>query len=842
MSSTRALSLSMLGASALVAAGGISTALGQHLAGSADALAIAPLVDDVRDYSSAHSVILLAGFAGIAVAFAMAATTLVRERSRSRQNSKLLVREVSELRARHDRYATLIASEPQVIVSWPSRDAEPIIEGDAAIVVPGQQARRVLAFGSWLVPSHAQALEHALNALKNGGERFRLGLRGLDGRYFEADGRAISGQAVFRLRETTVDRQELSRTRDALAGARGDLSALRTMLDAMAQPIWLRDHDGALIWVNHAYAMAVGAMDGAEVIARQIEILDTKSREAVRAAISNGSMFTGRVTVTIAATKLSFEVVESPGGNGTAGMASDVSALETARVDLDRLKDAHARTLDRLPTAVAIFDADKRLVFHNAAYRKLWAIDDAFLASAPGDSELLDRLRSERKLPEQADFRKWKGELLSSYRATAPQDHWWYLPDGRTLHVVVTPNVHGNGAGGVTYVFDDVTERFRLESRYNALMRMQGETLDSLREGVAVFGSDGGLKLSNPAFSDLWQLDDELITSRPHVDVVARHCAALSADSSIWSDIRLAVAGLHDTRTRHTFRVVRLDGAALDCSAAPLPDGSTLLTCTDMTASVSVERALTERNDALEKASRIRDDFVHHVSYELRSPLTSAIGFAQLLAEETVGPLNAKQREYADHITRSSESLLALINDILDLATIDNGGVEMVMGDVDVAEAVAGAIRGIEVRLAEKAVKLRVDVPVDIGTFQGDAKRVRQVLYNLLSNAVSTSHEGGAIIVSAERDTAEIRIAVMDDGSGLTPEQLERLVSRAKATTNVGLSVDVGLSLASSFVELHGGRIEVTSAPGNGTRIVCAFPIMHVLDEIKDKSGKEVAA
>lgn len=797
-----------------------------------------------------HSLIILAGFVGLASAFAMAVVALGRERGKARRARIALARELADLRSRHDRYATLIAAEPQIIVSWPSRQGEPLIEGDIDLVAPGQPARRVLAFGSWLAPAHAQALENALDALKNGGERFHLGLRAIDGRYFEADGRAISGQAVFRLRETTAERQELARVRDALAGARGDLSALRTMLDALAQPIWLRDREGTLIWVNLAYAAAVGAADGAEVVSRQMEILDAATRTDVRAAIERGMVYSGRVQSTVQSAQLTLEVVESSAGGGTAGIATDVTAVERARHDLMRLKQAHARTLDRLPTAVAIFDANKRLVFHNEAYRKLWKLDEEFLASAPSDGDILERLRSERKLPEQADFRKWKGELLMAYRSSEPRDHWWYLPDGRTLDVVVTPNAPvkdgvaaaGSNGGGVTYVFDDVTERFRLESRYNALMRMQGETLDSLREGVAVFGSDGGLKLSNPAFSDLWQLDDDTIAGRPHVDVIAARCAALSTDKGIWADISMAVAGLHDTRTRRTFRVTRLDGATLDCATAPLPDGSTLLTFTDMTASVSVERALMERNEALETASRIRDDFLHHVSYELRSPLTSAIGFAQLLAEETVGPLNAKQREYADHITRSSESLLTLINDILDLATIDNGGVEMVLGDVDVAEAVAAAIRGIEDRLTEKDVRLRVDVPVDIGTFQGDAKRVRQVLYNLLSSAVGASESGGTITVGAVREGGEVHLSVTGSGRGLTDAQVERLLTRSAPRGEVGLSVDVGLSLVRAFVELHGGRIEASSQAGAGTRVVCTFPAAQQGLDREGSGGKEAAA
>ena len=118
----------------------------------------------------------------------------------------------------------------------------------------------------------------------------------------------------------------------------------------------------------------------------------------------------------------------------------------------------------------------------------------------------------------------------------------------------------------------------------------------------------------------------------------------------------------------------------VDCTTVPLPDGATLVTFHDVTDSVNVERALRERNEALEDADKIKIDFVHHVSYELRSPLTNIIGFVHLLGDPATGPLAPKQREYLDYITVSTNTLLALINNILDLATIDAGRMQLNLG------------------------------------------------------------------------------------------------------------------------------------------------------------------
>ena len=196
--------------------------------------------------------------------------------------------------------------------------------------------------------------------------------------------------------------------------------------------------------------------------------------------------------------------------------------------------DAHRRTLDQLATGVAIFGADHTLTFYNAAYRSLWDLDSRLPRPGPTDSALLDRLRAARKLPEQQDFRQWKNQLHEAYRALEAREYLWHLPDGRTLRVVTTPNPEG----GVTYLFDDVTERLDLERRFDALIRVQGETLDNLAEAVAVFASDGRLRLHNPAFQHMWKLPPEVLAERPHIEAVIAWCAPLQPEDETLRALR----------------------------------------------------------------------------------------------------------------------------------------------------------------------------------------------------------------------------------------------------------------------------------------------------------------
>jgi len=265
----------------------------------------------------------------------------------------------------------------------------------------------------------------------------------------------------------------------------------------------------------------------------------------------------------------------------------------------------------------------------------------------------------------------------------------------------------------------------------------------------------------------------------------------------------------------------------VDCRTVPLPDGATLVTFHDVTDSVNVERALRERNEALEDADKIKIDFVHHVSYELRSPLTNIIGFVHLLGDPGTGPLAPKQREYLDYITVSTNTLLALINNILDLATIDAGRMQLNLGPVDIRATMAAAAEGVQDRLVSAGLVLDIRAPDSIGSFVADERRVRQILFNLLANAVSFSPAGGTITLSAERRSDALVFAVTDHGPGIPPEVLEKVFDWFE-THSLGShhrGTGIGLSLVRSFVELHGGTVNIASEVGEGTTVTCTFPL-----------------
>ncbi len=357
-------------------------------------------------------------------------------------------------------------------------------------------------------------------------------------------------------------------------------------------------------------------------------------------------------------------------------------------------------------------------------------------------------------------------------------------------------------------------------------MRVQRETLDNLAEAVAVFGSNGRAQLFNPPFVQMWKLSPDTMAQQPHIETIREWCKPLFDDDAAWQAIRAAITGIDD-RISVPLKLERKDGSVLDCMTMPLPDGATMLTFQDVTDTVNVERALRERNEALEAADQMKVDFVHHVSYELRSPLTTIIGFAHFLSDPSTGPMTQKQSEYLNYITTSTNALLAIINNILDLATIDAGAMTLNLGLVDIRKTIDDAVAGIQDRLARDNIALGLDIDPSIENFVADERRVVQVLYNLLANAVGFSPQSGAITLMAQHNSNSVMFSVTDSGPGMPDEVKNRAFdwfeSHANGSRHRGAGL--GLSLVRSFVELHGGNVQVDFIVGKGTTVTCSFPI-----------------
>jgi signal transduction histidine kinase len=270
------------------------------------------------------------------------------------------------------------------------------------------------------------------------------------------------------------------------------------------------------------------------------------------------------------------------------------------------------------------------------------------------------------------------------------------------------------------------------------------------------------------------------------------------------------------------------DGRHFQFAAVPLPDGNALLTMVDVTDSTRIEAALRERATALEEADRIKTDFVANMSYELRTPLTSIGGFAELLAGGYAGEMTVKGTDYVSAILESVERLSKLINDVLDLTTADTRGVALEKERVDIAGLCRAAVETAKPRAAEKAQKLDVDISASAGHVFGDARRLRESVEHVLHNAMAYTDRKGRVSLSADGDKKQAVIRISDNGSGISAEDLPRVFNRFDRVAEAGVrgeaALGLGLPLTREFIEAHGGTVELHSEQAKGTIVTLTIP------------------
>jgi signal transduction histidine kinase len=766
--------LSLLAASPAVAQSGVPVSLG----------GIAPV-----------AVVLGAGAFSL-IAMAVVRSILVDTRAARRRASS----QIADLRNMVDEYESLIAGSRELTVLWTDESAtpaEPRILGDASAVLPmGRQPHSVLNLRSWLGPAEANRLQELLDNLKMHGHRFSSSLKTLDGRQVRCSGWVMGGAIAMRLRPAYLEPGEEPSV--ALVEA-ADWQCAQAIITHMPEPAFLRLEDGKLDFANPAL------VNLAQTRGKSVENLDL---DALAAAVN--------------CYVVEFDV---PGGIG-GYLASRKSIANTAPAPVVA---PISGLIDNLGSPIAIFNAKRQLVQFNQAYSKLWGLDRLFLTPGTDERAILDKLRTEGRLPNTVDYHTWRANHLKSYERTEPfEADPWHLPDGRTVKLISAP---AGAEGGVVYVFEDMTEWLNMASTNKAFTNVQRETINALSEAVAVFGTNGRLTLWNPRFEELWAQDKSELETAPHIDQIASRCAlALPHDGpTIWRDLKRAIIDLNPTRTDQKGRITRSDGKLIDFSITRLPDGQSMMTFIDVTESASYSKVLKERNDALVAADRLKDAFVENVSYELRSPLTSIIGFAEVLAADESSPLTAQQRDYISYIRASSVSLGVLIDNILDLASVDAGIAELNPERLDVPALIEKARAGISATMPEVTglpAKLVVDIEPNLPPLIADGTRLVQVLYNLLSNAARFAPPGSEIRLSVSSRDNRMLFVIDDEGPGLTDELKSAILTRLDTPAQGGRQrgAGLGLSIVRTFVNLHGGTISAERREPKGSRIIVNLP------------------
>nr|WP_255536321.1 PAS domain-containing sensor histidine kinase [Pacificimonas pallii] len=547
-------------------------------------------------------------------------------------------------------------------------------------------------------------------------------------------------------------------------------------------------------------------------------------RAGARAALAAGELQVREETTVIGGARRRLRVIEIPLPSGeVAGFALDISDRDEARDERDRYAKAQSDTVARLSAGVARFNAERNLESVNQAFQRLFQVSEEMLAQQPEFGRVLEHMREARRLPEQRDFPAWMAARRGWFLSTDPGiEETWVLPDNMVLRVLAQPTPDG----GLMLIFEDQSERLRLASSREQLVRVQDATLQNLQEAVAVFGVSGRLQFHNRAFRELWDIPLAGLEGNPAVDALFTTARVGIRGNDVVDIMRSLINASTDGRSEREGRLLLDNDRFLRFSAVPLPDGNALFTFIDVTDAERIETALRDRNEALEAADMAKSRFVENMSYELRTPLTAIAGFGEMLELGIAGPLNGKQADYVGSIRTSADRLRVMINGIIDLAVSDADGLSLDSEDVDVQaliESVADMSKG---SAKDRGLAFTIDIDADLGTVPGDAVRLKQALYNLVSNAVRFTPEGGRVAVTASGDLEWITIAVVDNGIGIPKEEQDAVFERFYKAANAGASqgVGLGLSLVREIVDLHNGTLELDSAPGEGTAVRMCLP------------------
>ncbi|CAA9526362.1 MAG: FIG056333: sensor [uncultured Sphingosinicella sp.] len=639
-----------------------------------------------------------------------------------------------------------------------------------------------------------------------------------------------TGAVLLWFEDATIEEEQTGSLGAEVERLGSALGALSGLIEAAPFPMWHRGPDLRLAMVNSAYVAAVEAQDGMAVIKAGIELVDeSEGRTPLSQAAAvreKGQAVARTVPATIAGERRMMRVVEVPlGATGVAGYAIDVEELEQAHTDLARFVRAQRDMLDRLSAGVAQFGRDRGLIFYNQPFARLFSLRPDFLADMPEFNRVLDSMRETGNLPEVRDYPDWKqerGRWFTSGLAAHEED--WLLPRGKHLRVVAQPLPDG----GLLLIFEDRTEQIQLASARDTLLRVRTATFDNLFEAVGVFASDGRLHLWNNRFREIWEFEEEQLAAHPRVDLLTPHIAGKLKNPSHAGIVRELVRSATVERKQRSGRVSLADGRDFEFAAVPLPDGNALFTMLDITSSRIIETALRERNEALEDADRLKTAFVSNMSYELRTPLTSIGGFAEMLAEGYAGELPPQAGEYVLAILQSVSRLGALIDNVLDLTQSDSGSLLLAEDAVDLRALTLEGADGVRGEAAESGIEFAVEIDASLGSITGDRRRLGQAIGNVLRNAVEFTGAGGRVLLHGVGTPDEATITVSDNGIGIAASDQTRVFDRFHrtrgGTAGRDEAIGLGLPLAKQFIEAHGGTIDLQSELGEGTTVTIRLP------------------
>gem|GEM_PF-6189958 len=544
--------------------------------------------------------------------------------------------------------------------------------------------------------------------------------------------------------------------------------------DLIQDPFWIRDKNLTLIFVNHAFLNLVNASDLEAVQESNLWICNKVKSDIIAAQalqknepqnlhvpyVKNGQTLFGNISET--------PVIDDDGTVFLFGRLQDKHEEKILKDRVNNLESAVKEILTNISVAASLFDENRRLRFYNKPFMDLWGFDADYLDTAPDHIDILDKLRAKRLLPESRDFKAWKTTLFAPYHDIKQlYEDIWHTPQQKTIKCTISAYTEG----GVVCLQEDVSDHIALEHSHTTLSQNLKNTLNALDEGILLCDSDGKIKVVNKKINDFFQQDIDI---NNHFSVL---CDCLTPDNELTifvNKIYHFIQTGFPEQEKYTEECF-VDDNIYVATAMRLSTSDLLIHIRDQTTAINYQMMLHDKADSLKENEHIRESFFRRISHNLRDPMTSVAGFAEMLQTEIFGKLNEKQREYIADMRYSIDDLLRLTDNLADLVRLDSHNLSE-STPISLNEITASAVKAMQNEAFAKNITLKrhSDLADDF-KIKGDHTLLRQSLIQLLENAIMVTPRHSAVTIDLKQEDDQVIIKISDQGKGMPSELIHAI-------------------------------------------------------------------
>ncbi len=600
------------------------------------------------------------------------------------------------------------------------------------------------------------------------------------------------GKAYGIIVESKQDRENNNFLHDDLKSLSARAKKFKEYCDLIQDPFWIRNKNLDLLFVNQAFLNIVNCPNIDGISEKKIWLYDTKKSDVLaRLALQKNDVQTMNVTYvkngkTLFGTATETPVIDEEGESFLFGRLYDKTTETELKTRVTYLESGIKEILTNISVAASLFDNNRRLRFYNQAFMNLWGLKPDYLDTAPDHLDILDKLRANRLIPESRDYKLWRNEVFAPYHdIKAHYEDIWHTPQEKTIKC----SISAYSDGGIVCLQEDVTDHIALEQSHNILLDNSHNTLNALDEGVILCDSYGKIKVANAKIADIFQTP---IVLNAHLAILLdtpHHNKSLVA---FIQQIYYFIQNGFPDNEKYIQECLVNDSIFL-ASVSRLSTSDILIHIRDQTASLNYQKMLHYKTEMLKENEHIRESFFRRISHNLRDPMTAVAGFAELLQTEIFGTLNEKQREYITDMRYSIDDLLRLTDNLADLVRLDTH-TSSDFQTISLRTTVMNAIEAMQNEAFSRKITIHRLLNDDC-FIQGDATLLKQSCVQLLENAIMTTPRGGIVTVNLIIETAQAKIQIIDQGSGM-PASVITAIENQKISDITGYGLRYVLRVA----------------------------------------------